>query len=1262
MLSLYPRHSHSVSKRRMKLFILPVLVLFDLTFFASDSVQINYVISNNDSLPHICESEVCLTLDEYAQQASHYFVSGSIIEFLAGSHVLQHTVSVTDVENLTLTGDPFPANSSSKIVLHISKEAVFAFIRSSNVTINNLDFCFFTSAVLLEPLQLFSIESSTISIVNTMFERLSGNISLLIASTSTLEIVNSTFKGFFAYVGAAIKAIGSEVTASGSYFISNEAKSTGGVIYCEESAISLERTYFKNNSAAYGGVIGGTNCNLNITDSAFTGNSALYYGGALYFGKSTVILSGWVLFYNNKALHGNGGAVAICSSHLQTEPNSYLNFTENAAAFGGAIGDANCDNSDSKIELSGYFINNTAVECGGAMHCISTNMEIKNTYIVDNNGSALCFQYANVSFSGETRLGRNTGIRGGAVNSMKSTISFLGPVNKIGFNYAYTGGAIYSVYSKISFRVNTLFGANKASTDGGALYALGSDITLSNSTVFNRNSADNGGAMYFEQSASLKFDTSSRTYTYHNHAREYGGVIYARDIASRSQCSHEDSGESSYLSFCFISLNSGDLRQNSIKVYSSNDSTDKDGAFLYGGLLDRCQYDEITDTQWYAPYERMRRYILRTIVKEQNTTVLQRVPEIQSGPKKTVTSQPGQLCLCEDNSTYNCSIGKTVFIYKGQKLNLPLIALDQTSNPVSTTVKVLKSSNTRLLPNQNPQPLQGQCSELAYNIYSNDTREQLTLYPDGPCRELGLSGFSVDVEFLSCPNGFNESGDHCICEQRLQEYADCFIDDSIYMLKKPDSRFWMGAEHSENGTYEGLILYRTCPADYCTGNQSVRLNLENLDIQCSSERSGMLCGSCATNYSLTLGNSRCQLCSNWHVFLLLVFAGAGIILVIFLSVLRLTISTGFLNSIILYSNIVQVNRTIFFTESSGNILTVFVAWINLDFGFQACFFSGMDAYHQTWLQFAFPLYVWFLVGLIILISRYSITVSKMIGHNPIAVLATVILMSYTKILKIIIEVFSFVELEYPDDRKAVWLKDANVPYLESKHLALTVVTVLVLAFFFLPYTLLLLLGYKLYRFSGTRCIHPLLMKLKPFLDAYYAPFKPRTRYWTGFLLLVRCALYIVFSYNSLGGTRKSLLAISIVFTALLIINWLSVYKTHSVTVVEGCVFLNLVILSTSALAGLDSQLVVYLLVGAVFVTTLSVIAYHFHITYTAKSAIWKKLEVYIGRIVEGIKNAWKGNKETDQTQAVDIPHTSNSPQANSKSIIDLREPLLENVN
>ncbi len=123
---------------------------------------------------------------------------------------------------------------------------------------------------------------------------------------------------------------------------------------------------------------------------------------------------------------------------------------------------------------------------------------------------------------------------------------------------------------------------------------------------------------------------------------------------------------------------------------------------------------------------------------------------------------------------------------------------------------------------------------------------------------------------------------------------------------------------------------------------------------------------------------------------------------------------------------------------------------------------------------------------------YSITVSKLIGSNPVAVLA--LLMSYNKILKVIIDVFSSVSLSYPNEKKVtVWLKDGNLSYLHSKHLYLSIFTLLVLVFIFLPYTLLVLLGHLLYRLPYRKYYHWLLIRIKPLLDSYYAPYKVKTR-------------------------------------------------------------------------------------------------------------------------------------------------------------------------
>ena len=191
-----------------------------------------------------------------------------------------------------------------------------------------------------------------------------------------------------------------------------------------------------------------------------------------------------------------------------------------------------------------------------------------------------------------------------------------------------------------------------------------------------------------------------------------------------------------------------------------------------------------------------------------------------------------------------------------------------------------------------------------------------------------------------------------------------------------------------NTTYQGLVLCKSCPAVYCKKELSLSPCTYNPDMQCDLNRTGLLCGACAANLSLMLGSSQCQVCPNTYLALLLPFATAGVALVVFLTSLRLTVATGTLNSVILYANILQVKKSLFFPQNTINLLTVFLAWVNLDLGFQTCFYDGLDAYALTLLQFAFPLYVWFIIGLMIFISRYSITMSKLIGSNPVAVLAT----------------------------------------------------------------------------------------------------------------------------------------------------------------------------------------------------------------------------------------------------------------------------------
>ena len=122
--------------------------------------------------------------------------------------------------------------------------------------------------------------------------------------------------------------------------------------------------------------------------------------------------------------------------------------------------------------------------------------------------------------------------------------------------------------------------------------------------------------------------------------------------------------------------------------------------------------------------------------------------------------------------------------------------------------------------------------------------------------------------------------------------------------------------------------------------------LNNTDIQCTYKRSGFLCGRCKEGYGLALGTHQCRKCTNSHLALLIPFALMGVSLVILLFVCKLTVATGTLSDLVFYANIVRVNCTLFLSKQSP-ALSVFIAWLNLDFGIETCFYDGIDAYGKT---------------------------------------------------------------------------------------------------------------------------------------------------------------------------------------------------------------------------------------------------------------------------------------------------------------------------
>ena len=294
-------------------------------------------------------------------------------------------------------------------------------------------------------------------------------------------------------------------------------------------------------------------------------------------------------------------------------------------------------------------------------------------------------------------------------------------------------------------------------------------------------------------------------------------------------------------------------------------------------------------------------------------------------------------------------------------------------------------------------------------------------------------------------------------------------------------------------------------------------------------------------------------------------------MVFLLFVFKLTVATGTLSGLVFYANIVGANRNIFLPVKSFDALSVFISWLNLDFGIETCLYNRMDAYSKTWLQFVFPVYIWVVVAVMIIGSYYSHKFAKLLGNSPVSVLATLILLSYAKILRTLINVIYITYLEYPTFNKAVWLYNANIDYLSGKHYPLLLVAVLVFIFLFFPYTLLLLFGQWLHVVSHLRLFSWVnSARLKPFMDSYHAPYKPKYRYWHGLLVMLCFVLLLVFAIEfDLQQDRTSINLLAILVGTGILQMWAGlsggVYRKWCLDALEVLFTVNLIILAASTM-------------------------------------------------------------------------------------------------
>lgn len=860
-------------------------------------------------------------------------------------------------------------------------------------------------------------------------------------------------------------------------------------------------------------------------------------------------------------------------------------------------------------------------------------------------GGAITLFRSNIFFNGVSEMKYNYAENGGAILATQSKVYVNGELSVTKNRADRNGGAIYLYQSELNLNQRGILHVkgNHAFGNGGGIHAVSSSVTVTMTTTFSNNCsvvaeegettlifaenrAARGGGLSLKADSKLyvmehlQFGSNilnkthdcivANTISFQSNFADNGGAIYVDEPDTNLGSCDDTFFDNDFQNECFfqvVTLQSlMEHRFCTIYLDFSNNSALTAGPVVFGGHLNSCIMNPLSRVFDHDGHPSFGKSDGLTFFKD----VSNNINEI------SISSNPLQLCHCV-NGYPNCSYEHlySIEVQKGETFTVQLAAVDQVGHPVNGTIRGrLKSPESELVYGESTQ-IHSTCSNVTFNILSHSDSEMLTLYAStSPCSEL-----SLDIQFspCTCPLGFQPSDinadNHCVCQchSDISQYVECNSTTKSFTRL---SNVWIGDVTYSANNSTGYLIFQHCPFDYCTdigSGISVNLNLPNgSDAQCAFNRTGLLCGSCPPGLSLSLGTSRCLSCpDHWPVLFISVTLAAilaGVALVALILFLNMTVAVGTLNALIFFANIVATHRSILLPFPEPNFVTIFISWLNLELGIDTCYFHGMNAYTKTWLQLVFPTYIIILVVIVIVICTHSSKFSQFIGRkNPLATMATLVLLSYAKFLQTVIAVMVFGILRYPNgSHEVVWLHDPTVRYFIGKHSALFVVAIFILIIGTIYITLLLFWQclLKSSRRSMLRWVDN--VKLHALMEAYHAPFTSKYRFWPGLLLLVRACLCLVDALNTSNNPQVAFTSITFTLGSIIILKGFigsRIHKKWTLDVLEMGILFNLLFFTTFMWYTFDTEgnqkAIAYISVSITFILLLLIIIYHVY-TYT----------------------------------------------------------------
>ena len=457
----------------------------------------------------------------------------------------------------------------------------------------------------------------------------------------------------------------------------------------------------------------------------------------------------------------------------------------------------------------------------------------------------------------------------------------------------------------------------------------------------------------------------------------------------------------------------------------------------------------------------------------------------------------------------------------------------------------------------------------------------------------------LQFNFSDCPLGFCLRNGSCVCVGELQSHNySCNINTKGF---ESPTGYWTGL------VGQSLLFDVHCHPNYCDSNKSDFHLTDDPAEACLGNRTGVLCGECKENYSVVFGSDTCyDHCTDVYLLTIPAYALAGLLLVFLLFALRITVVTGTINGLIFYANVLglvleKLTEDKVQNSSYSTFVRVFISLLNLDLGFPLCFYEGMTMAGKVGFQFLFPVYLWSIVVMLILLSKCSIRLSELISKSSVQVLDTLFYLSFSKLLSTVIVIFSSSTISVikgPGNytSRLVWYYDGH-NYGSSTHAILLLLAVAFTVLFLLPYALLVTFSSLLLRFR-------IVNKFKAFIDAYGGPFKDKWRFWFGIRLWITILLFSL--DGALQGTNTNVMFIVIIVTVvsfMFLQNLVRPFKYRFIGALDLFFVINFMLLVSSIFWSRNMfwWMYIFMTASAVLTTVLIVVGHLFALSETCRA-------------------------------------------------------------